>query len=233
MGIMHQAATDQRVHCLLNSDAEPSQLPASQVATDAVVDSFRNLLQPNTQPAPGPGADEGIASMAAVPARCKKPTYARLGVAIAHHKSGDDAAGASDMVDAGPKRLKIRNRFRAGVFRRCCFISAHETQSSLGADGVKDILKIACLSCCSYVCLYTPVMPMPKTEFQPPKQPELSGAGYYSAPSARQVQSCAGSCWTPLGRPAWRVAAGCLTLEEARESSRLSLSISTASGLPL
>ena len=148
LDIMHKAAADQRLGYFMNADAEPSQLPASQAATNAVADSFQSLLQPHTQSAPGQAAEEGIKRMAAAPARRKKPTYARLGVAGAHHKEGSDAACAPDMAGTGPKRFKIRNRFRAGVFRRCCFLHAHETQSSHDADGMKDVAKSTPSSCC-------------------------------------------------------------------------------------
>ena len=84
--------------------------------------------------------------MAALPARRKKPTYARLGVAGAHHKGGNDAADAPDMADTGPKRFKIRNRFRAGVFRRCYSLFAKETQSSHNADGMQDIADSTAIS---------------------------------------------------------------------------------------
>lgn len=153
--ISHQAAAEQSVHGLMNSDAEPSRLPAVQAATNAVVDSFQNLLQPPIQSAPGQAAEKGIEIMAAVPARRRKPTYARLGMAGSHHKGGEDALGAPDMVETGQKRFKIRNRFRASVFRRCCFLSAHETQSSHNDDGMKDIAGSAPSSCCP-VCAYTP-----------------------------------------------------------------------------
>ena len=96
MDIMDQAAADQRVRCLVNSDAEPPQHPASQTATNRVVDSFQNVLQPHSQPAPQQAAGKGIGIVAAAPAGRKKPTYARLGIANAHHKIADNAAGAAD-----------------------------------------------------------------------------------------------------------------------------------------
>ena len=155
LDIMHQASADQHVCCPMKSAAGPSQLSALQAATKAVIVSFQDLLQPHAHLAPGQATEKGISIMAAAPARRKKPTYARLGVAGSHHKGGKDAAGASDMAETGQKRFKIRNRFRASVFRRCYFLSAHETQSSHNDDGRKDIAGSAPNSCCP-ICAYTP-----------------------------------------------------------------------------
>ena len=161
LDIMHQASADQHVCCPMNSAAEPSQLSALQAATNAATVSFRDLLQPHTQLAPGQATEKGISIMAA-PARRKKPTYARLGVAGSHHTGGEDAAGAPDMAETGQKRFKIRNRFRASVFRRCCFLSAHETVSSHNDDGRKDIAGSVRNSCCP-ICATTQKCPCQST----------------------------------------------------------------------
>ena len=56
--------------------------------------------------------------IASAPAR-KKVSYARANAAGAQQRHSMSNACAADAQTAGQKRLKIRNRFRAGVFRRC------------------------------------------------------------------------------------------------------------------
>ena len=57
-------------------------------------------------------------SFANTPAR-KKLSYARLGPAGAVPGQAASSACSADLDSAGPRRFKIRNRFRAGIFRRC------------------------------------------------------------------------------------------------------------------
>lgn len=58
------------------------------------------------------------ADIASAPAR-RKVSYARANAAGAQQRHSMSSACAADAHTAGQKRLKIRNRFRAGVFRRC------------------------------------------------------------------------------------------------------------------
>ena len=58
------------------------------------------------------------AGIASAPAR-KKVSYARANAAGAQQRHSISNTCAADAHAAGQKRLKIRNRFRAGVFRRC------------------------------------------------------------------------------------------------------------------
>ena len=61
----------------------------------------------------------GPGSFASAPAR-KKLSYARLGPAgVGPEQAAASSARGADLDSAGPRRFKIRNRFRASVFRRC------------------------------------------------------------------------------------------------------------------
>lgn len=57
-------------------------------------------------------------SYASTPAR-KKLSYARLGPAGATSTQAASSACSADLDSSGPRRFKIHNRFRAGIFRRC------------------------------------------------------------------------------------------------------------------
>ncbi len=65
------------------------------------------------------GCLHGPRSFASAPAR-KKLSYARLGPAgMGPEQAAASSACGADLDSAGPRRFKIRNRFRASVFRRC------------------------------------------------------------------------------------------------------------------
>ncbi len=61
----------------------------------------------------------GPGNFASAPAR-KKLSYARLGPGgMSPEQAAASSACGADLDSAGPRRFKIRNRFRASVFRRC------------------------------------------------------------------------------------------------------------------
>ena len=104
--------------------ARPSQLPhAHQGSLRHLATDIRNSGENQAQTLAGrPDMQDSLRghdSIASTPAR-KKQSYARLGPAgLSPEQAAASSAGGADLDSTGSRRFKIRNRFRAGVFRRC------------------------------------------------------------------------------------------------------------------